>query len=80
MEWKREQFRRHSRRLIETYQYQQAEHTLIPGLKRQLKNNGVELKEMTLPGILDSIEQSMPDKDPLYELIFSYISKAKTNG
>ena len=80
MEWKRDQFRRHGRKLIETYYYQWAEGTLDAELRRQLEENRVKLRELTMPEILDRIRKLMPRTDPLDELMFSFISKAKTNG
>ncbi|MDV3244799.1 MAG: UvrD-helicase domain-containing protein [Nitrososphaerales archaeon] len=80
MEWKRGQFKKHGRRLIETYGYQWQEGTLIPELKRQLEENRVEFRELPMQEILDRIQRTMPRTDPLQELMFSFISKAKTNG
>lgn len=81
MEWKRDQFRRHGRELIETYNYQWTEGNLISSLSFQLKEKGVELRELTARQVLDRIwELGVPLTDPLYELTFSLISKAKTNG
>ncbi len=80
MEWKRGQYKKHGRKLIETYQYQWMEGTLIAELKQQLQEKGVELRELTMPQILDRIHKLIPHTDPLHELMFSFISKAKTNG
>ena len=80
MKWKRSQFKKHRRKLIETYSYQWVEGTLIPDLKRQLDENRVALRELTMEEILSHIEQLMPRTEPLHELMFSFISKAKTNG
>ena len=80
MEWKRDQFKRHGRMLIETYNYLWAEGTLIPKLKRQLEEKRVELKELTTREILSRIDELNPLEDPLYELMCSFINKAKTNG
>lgn len=80
MEWKIDQFKKHGRMLIETYHYQWAEGTLIPELRRQLEEKRVELRELTLQEILDRIQKLIPRRDPLYELMFSFISKAKING
>jgi len=80
MQWKRYQFQKHRRRLIETYNYQSSEETLIPELTRQLKENHVRLRELTTEEILDKIQMLIPRRDTLNELMFSFISKAKTNG
>jgi len=80
MDWKKAQFEKHRRRLIETYSYQWAEGTLIPELKRKLEESHVVLKELSVQEILQHIQKLMVDKDPLHELMFSFISKAKTNG
>lgn len=79
MDYKREQFRRRNQKLLETFHYQWSEGTLIPELKRQLEENGVALKEIPMPEILDRID-NLIRRDPLYELMFSFIRKAKTNG
>jgi len=80
MQWKRYQFQKHGRRLIETYNHQWSEETLIPELTRQLKENHVRLRELTTEEILDQIQMLIPRRDTLNELMFSFISKAKTNG
>ena len=79
MEWKREQFKKSKRKLIESFHYQWEERTLIPELKSQLELNGVVLKELPMDAILKRIDESIR-RDPLYELMFSFVSKAKTNG
>jgi len=80
MQWKRYQFQKHRRRVIQTYNYQCAEDTLIPELTRQLKENHVQLRELTIEEILDKVQTLLPRRDTLNELMFSFISKAKTNG
>jgi len=80
MQWKRDQFRKHQRKLIETYNFHWTEGTLIPELTRQLKDSNVQLRELTTEQILDKVESLIPRKDVLNELIFSFISKAKTNA
>ena len=80
MEWKRDQFRKHGQRLIETYSYQWYEDALIPELKRQLESCGVELRELTTEEMLGQIQNLVPRSELLHELMFSFISKAKTNG
>lgn len=80
MQWKRYQFQKHRRRLIETYNYQWAEGTLIPELTRQFKENHVQLRELTTEEILDKVQMLIPRRDTVNELMFSFISKAKTNG
>lgn len=80
MDWKRDQFKRHGRRLVETYNYRWAEGTLVSDLRRQLQEKRVELRELTRREILDRIRELVPLSDPFYELAFSFISKAKTNG
>ena len=80
MDWKRFQFKKHHHKLIETYNYQYTEHTLKPELRRQLLKNNVELREMTVPEILEIINTLIPNPPTVHDLIFSFISKAKTNG
>jgi DNA helicase-4 len=80
MEWKRGQFKKYHHKLIETYSYQYTEHTLKPQLRRQLLKNNVVLREMTVPEILEKINTLIPNPPTVYDLIFSFISKAKTNG
>jgi DNA helicase-4 len=80
MQWKRYQFQKHRRRLIETYNHQWAEGALIPELARQLKENHVQLRELTNDEILAKVQTLVPRRDILNELMFSFISKAKTNG
>jgi len=80
MEWKRNQFKKHGRKLIETYHYQWSEGSLVPGLKHQLEQHGVRLNELSVEEILSQIQKLIPHAEPLRELMFSFISKAKTNG
>ena len=79
MEWKRGQFKKRDQKLIETFHYQWAEGSLIAELRRQLELNGVPLSEVTMGEILRRIDEAIR-RDPLYELMFSFVSKAKTNG
>jgi DNA helicase IV len=78
--WKRQQFQKYRRKLIETYSYQLTENTLIPELTRQLRENHVQLSELSTEEILDRVQMLIPRRDNLNELMFSFISKAKTNG
>jgi DNA helicase-4 len=80
MEWKKAQFKKHEKKLIETYSYQWYEGTLIPGLKRQLEENRVEFREIPMKEILDRIQNLMSGTYPLDELTLSFINKAKTDG
>ena len=80
MEWKRSQFKKHSRKLIETYHYQWVDDTLIDELKRQLQENGVVLRGLTNEEVLDHVHKMIPREDYLQELMFSFVSKAKTNA
>jgi len=80
MEWKRDQFKKHKHRLLETFHYQWAEGSLDAELKRQLEANHVVFKEMTREEVLARIRNLIPREDSLSELMFSFISKAKTNG
>ena len=80
MEWKRDQFKKHKHKLLETFHYQWAEGSLEAGLKRQLEANHVVFKEMTKEEVLARIRNLIPREDSLSELMFSFLSKAKTNG
>src|SRR5439155_20509690 len=77
MEWKRNQFKKHRHKLLETFLYQWAEGSLNAELKRQLEANHVVLKEMTREEILARIRNLIPREDSLHELMFSFINKAK---
>ncbi len=79
MDYKRDQFKKQNRRLLETFHYQWAEGTLTVDLRSQLEANGVVLKEIPMEDILKRID-GLIRRDPLYELMFSFIRKAKTNG
>ena len=79
MEWKREQFKKNNHRLVESFNYQWTEGTLIPDLRRQLEQNGVTLEDVPMDEILKRID-TLIHRDPLYELMFSFVAKAKTNG
>ena len=79
MEYKRNQFKTHDQKLIETFHYQWAEGTLIANLTRQLEDRGVILKPMSIEEILARIDKLIR-RDPLYELMFSFITKGKTGG
>lgn len=80
MQWKRYQFQKHGRRLIETYNHQQSDGTLVPELAQRLQENKVRMKELTTEEILAKVETLIHHRDALNELMFSFISKAKTNG
>ena len=80
MEWKRDQFKKHGHKLLETFHYQWADGSLTAELRRQLEANHVAFKEMTKDEILGRIRDLIPREDALHELMFSFINKAKTNG
>jgi DNA helicase-4 len=80
IEWKRDQFKKHKHKLLETFHYQWAEGSLDAELKRQLEANHIVFKEMTKEEVLARIRTLIPREDSLHELMFSFISKAKTNG
>jgi DNA helicase IV len=80
MEWKRGQYKKYGRKLLETYQHQWKEGTLDDDLRLLLEVNHVIMKEMTKEEILERIRNLMPREDHLNELILSFITRAKTNG
>lgn len=79
MEYKREQFKNLGQKLLETFHYQYSEGTLISNLEGQLTANGVVMHEIPMQEVLARIDKLIR-RDPLYELMFSFIRKAKTNG
>jgi len=79
MEWKRNQFKKNNQKLLETFHYQWAEGILTNGLRKQLEQNGVKLTEMPLAEILRRVGEEIR-RYPLYDTIFSFIAKGKTNG
>jgi DNA helicase-4 len=79
MEYKREQFKDRGQKLLETFHYQYSEGTLISDLEGQLATNGVVTREVPMQEVLARIDKLIR-RDPLYELMFSFIRKAKTNG
>lgn len=80
MEWKRAQFKKHNRNLVETYHYQWAEDSLVDELRRQLQEKVVLLRELSKEAILDHVRKLIPAGDQLNVLMFSFVSKAKTNA
>jgi DNA helicase-4 len=79
MEYKKEQFKKRNQKLLETFHYEWSEGTLIPALRKQLEEAGVVLREIPTEEILQRIDKLIR-RDPLYEMMFSFISKGKTNG
>lgn len=79
MKYKREQFKNRDQKLLETFHYQYSEETLISDLEGQLAENGVVMGEIPMQEIIVRIDKLIR-RDPLYELMFSFIRKAKTNG
>jgi DNA helicase IV len=79
MEWKRNQFKKHNQKLLESFHYQWVEGTLIQELRRQLEQNHVAMTEMPLAEIIQRVGEEIR-RYPLYDLIFSFITKGKTNG
>jgi DNA helicase IV len=79
MKYKKEQFRNRDQKLLETFHYQYSEGTLISDLEGQLATNGVATREIPMQEILARIDRLIR-RDPLYELMFSFIRRAKTNG
>ncbi len=80
MEWKRSQFRKHNKTLLQTNHYQWKEESLEDDLKSILLSNKVKLNEMGVDQIRNKILTLLPRKDPLIEDIHWFIKTAKSNG
>jgi DNA helicase IV len=80
MRWKRGQFEKHHKKLIQTYYYQWVEGSLGDELKRQLQENGVVLHELTKAEVLDYVNKLIPQKDYLQKLMFQFVIQAKMNA
>lgn len=79
MEWKRDQFKKQNRRLVETFHYQVAEGDLLRNLRMQLEANGVMLADLPMDEVIRRIDGEIR-RDPLHEIVLSFIKRGKTNG
>ncbi len=77
MEWKRAQFKKHGKKLIELTDYQWYEGTLISDLIRQLEENPVKFREIPMKEILDRIQSLMARINPLNELMLSFYQQGQ---
>ncbi|EQB65153.1 MAG: hypothetical protein AMDU3_IPLC00003G0005 [Thermoplasmatales archaeon I-plasma] len=79
MEWKRDQFRRHGKKLVQTYHYQFTSGTLLPTLASYLRQVGVQMHPID-PSRMDYyVQKASPILEPFTQQMATFISRAKLN-
>ncbi|MCS4538841.1 MAG: UvrD-helicase domain-containing protein [Thaumarchaeota archaeon] len=78
--WKLKQFHKYRRELIQTFYYQWADGSLIEQLEQQLRDRGVELRELGLQELIKKVGEYIPHKNTLVEFIINFINTAKSSG
>ena len=79
MEWKRNQFTKHKKALVETFYYESVEGILISSLKRQLKEHRVVLNELNVEELKQKVVGDL-EQQPLVDLMEQFIGDARTQG
>ena len=80
MEWKKAQFRRHGKILIETYEFENMDGSLISSLTTKLREAGIEMHEIPISNLQKYISKASPILDPFDEQMNLFISNAKLSG
>ena len=80
IQWSRSQFTKHHRYLVETFNYQWTEGTLIGELRRLLEERRVNLSELSTDEVVRRAYGLLPKRNPMEDLAFSFINKAKSSG
>lgn len=82
MEWKREFHKKNGTKLIESYSYYSTEGCLLPKLKENLTNNGVQFKEVDFVDIFNKIYANKSDKyfNEFIKLCTTFVNLYKANG
>lgn len=79
MEWKRDQFRRHGKKLIETYHYQFTQGTLLPTMASGLRQMDVQMHPIDPSNIDYYVQKASPILEPFTQQMATFISRAKLN-
>jgi len=79
--WKLEQFRKHQKNLIETWEYERFKDELIPNLKAMLKQLIPDIKFVPIPyeELIQKTHGFKDTRNQIVNLISSFIKIAKTN-
>src|SRR3989440_3178098 len=77
MAWKRDQFRREGKMLIEFYDYERTEGTLDPGLRERLTRAGIVLRPMTLEEVGKSFGDRKYIGSSVERLLVQFITNAR---
>ncbi|MHA1699607.1 MAG: UvrD-helicase domain-containing protein [Promethearchaeota archaeon] len=80
-EWKIEQFKKHGKTLIETWDYERHGGTLIDNLKKKLEQAipGIKFTPLTYMELIQKTNQFRVKSGEIASLIVSFISTAKSN-
>ncbi len=79
MEWKREQYLKYGKKLIETNYYEFKEGSLLEHLRKRLEDSGVKFNELEKSRIIGRIHEPHETLDPFYEKVARFINTAKSN-
>src|SRR6266566_3484778 len=77
MAWKRDQFRREGKMLIEFYDYERTEGTLDPALRERLTRAGIVLRPMTLEEVGESFGDLKYIGSSIEKLLVQFITNAR---
>jgi len=78
MEWKRDQFRREGRRLLEFYDYERTEGTLEAALHDRLTSAGIQLRPMTFDDLETTVGDMKYIGSAIEELLVEFITNARS--
>lgn len=79
--WKLEQFQKHGKTLIETWEYERLEETLEGGLEAKLKETIplIEFKPLGYAELVKKVDEFRQGRGEMSNLVLNFISNAKSN-
>jgi DNA helicase-4 len=80
--WKLQQFKKHQKRLIQTWSFERNEGTLLNNLERRLQEElpDIQFANLSLEGIIKQTYKASTLKNDLLKQIDNFIKTAKSNG
>ena len=79
MEWKKQQFRKHNKKLIETFHHESQKGRLEEKLKEKLSENQIELKKLPYDELVEKVYNYKKTRNQVAGMFSTFIKLAKSN-
>ncbi|MFC2154710.1 UvrD-helicase domain-containing protein [Candidatus Altiarchaeota archaeon] len=79
MKWKRGQFEKHDKKLIETFSYEHSDGVLLENLKKRLDEEGVEFNPLPYEELVEQVYSFKADKKTVTDMVQRFIGLMKSN-